>query len=224
MQQREICGLNGYEALADLDSNHDGTVSNTDINFADLKVWTDTNANGISDAGELHSLEDLGIVSFNLNPVGTSTKDHGNTVGLVSSYQTSDGSSHTLADVWFVADKNRATPIAATAPSQPILTVEPTELQQGVTSLVDALASFEHKHVYKIRDAYDPTDGSATLKFGDTAPAASSTTNQLVQALRQFDANGNPVGGPQNTVAGLAATDPNKQTDGAGGVLAMGRA
>ena len=54
------------EALATFDSNGDGKVTAEDTGFQTLKVWSDTNSDGVSDAGELHGLSDLGIVEIDL--------------------------------------------------------------------------------------------------------------------------------------------------------------
>ena len=44
---------NGFEALADLDSNHDGVFDGDDEAFGEIKVWQDLNQNGVVDDGEL---------------------------------------------------------------------------------------------------------------------------------------------------------------------------
>ncbi len=44
---------NGFAALAELDSNHDGKVDASDAGFATLKVWRDLNGDGYTEAGEL---------------------------------------------------------------------------------------------------------------------------------------------------------------------------
>ena len=95
----------GYEALADLDSNADGVISQGDTAFDQLQVWVDGNSDGISQAGELFALKDLGITELNLNAISTPTQDNGNIIGLNSSYQTADGQSHEMADVWFLTGK-----------------------------------------------------------------------------------------------------------------------
>jgi trimeric autotransporter adhesin len=56
----------GFAALAQEDSNHDGVVNNLDVNFANLRVWQDLNQDGISQANELTSLADAGIASINV--------------------------------------------------------------------------------------------------------------------------------------------------------------
>lgn len=55
----------------------------------------------VTEAGELKSLSELGIVSINLHAQTGTTVDHGNLLGLVSSYTTSDGQTKAIADVWF---------------------------------------------------------------------------------------------------------------------------
>ena len=39
---------NGFEALADLDSNHDGVFDGDDEAFGEIKVWQDLNQNGVA--------------------------------------------------------------------------------------------------------------------------------------------------------------------------------
>lgn len=62
---------NGFEALADLDSNLDGKFSSADAAFASVKLWKDLNQNGISETGELFTFADLGVASINTS--GTAT-------------------------------------------------------------------------------------------------------------------------------------------------------
>ncbi|NWC00518.1 hypothetical protein HX882_32070, partial [Pseudomonas gingeri] len=66
--------LNGFDALADLDSNHDGKIDSSDAQWSQLRIWKDTNSNGITDPGELISLDAItgpngvvGIKSINLS-------------------------------------------------------------------------------------------------------------------------------------------------------------
>lgn len=94
----------GYEAMAEQDTNHDGKLDSHDAHWKDLKVWVDANHDGKTDAGELKTLDELGITSIDLNATKGSGSDNGNLIGLVSSYTTTDGSKHVVADVWFTKD------------------------------------------------------------------------------------------------------------------------
>ena len=91
----------GFEALASLDSNHDGAISAADNLFTALQVWVDANQDGVSQQGEMQGLAALGITQINLDAGQTSQLNNGNWIGLDASFETSDGQTHTIADVWF---------------------------------------------------------------------------------------------------------------------------
>ena len=90
---------NGFQALADLDVNADGVVDVNDAAFASLRIWQDSNQNGIADTGELKTLSELGITQLStahsaesVNVAGgqrtgsgsfTRTDEHGNAVSQV---------------------------------------------------------------------------------------------------------------------------------------------
>jgi hypothetical protein len=95
----------GYQAMRELDTNHDGILDVNDAAFQQLGVWVD-NGNGQTDAGELKTLSDLGVSSVSLASVETSLVDQGNLIGLMGSYTTEDGMTHTMGDVWFSVDQS----------------------------------------------------------------------------------------------------------------------
>jgi hypothetical protein len=58
---------NGFEQLATLDVNKDGALTGEEL--AGLAVWQDKNGNAKIDAGEIHSLESLGITKLNVEAI-----------------------------------------------------------------------------------------------------------------------------------------------------------
>jgi trimeric autotransporter adhesin len=91
-------------ALREQDSDRDGDVDANDANFGQLRVWVDADKDGVTDAGELKTLTELGISSLGAVDTKDGTLDNGNVIGLVSSYTKTDGSSAAMADVWFAKD------------------------------------------------------------------------------------------------------------------------
>lgn len=55
---------NGYEALAEYDTNKDGVIDTKDKVFSKLVVWVDGNGDGITQKGELKSLKKIGITAI----------------------------------------------------------------------------------------------------------------------------------------------------------------
>ena len=90
----------GFEALADLDSNGDGQFNAADADFASVKLWKDANQNGISEAGELFTFAQLGVQGIKVagKRDGTALTDAlgaptGNTQILVGSFTWATGGS-----------------------------------------------------------------------------------------------------------------------------------
>ncbi len=93
---------NGFLALADYDSNGDGMINSKDEIFTSLQVWQDRNGNGVTDEGELLSLEQAGIAAIQLNWSNSKvTDEYGNEFRQQGHYIKTDGSLAEIVDVWF---------------------------------------------------------------------------------------------------------------------------
>ncbi len=93
-------------------------------------------------------------------------------------------------------------------------------MQAGVYGLVDAMAAFGQRHANKPFELYEAQGDSSDQQSRVAGSASLNTTSQLVQALRQFDANGNPISQASHTVAALAGADSHKPPESTG-VLAI---
>ena len=96
---------NGFEALKDLDSNNDGMFNNLDTAWNEVKVWKDTNQNGIVDNGELLTLEQAGVLSIKLDYSNLISYDGNNNVHRQQgTFIRTDGTTAAVHDVWFDTD------------------------------------------------------------------------------------------------------------------------
>jgi hypothetical protein len=161
----------GYQALASMDSNHDGRINADDAQWADLRVWVDANADGVSQPGELKTRAALGITQLNLDVQQGGSWDNGNFIGQTSTYQTADGASHEVADVWFA---------------------QGSSLSDQVSGLAQSLAAYAHGD-------HGNSHGKGALALPDMAArhagpsgsgALAAASARLADQLHQFDAHG----------------------------------
>jgi hypothetical protein len=87
---------------AGFDTTRDGVFNAADAKFGEFKVWQDANQNGVSDAGEVRTLADLGIESIKLTSDGVvRTPAQGVTEAGQTTATATDGSSVLVSDAVF---------------------------------------------------------------------------------------------------------------------------
>ncbi|MDD4883201.1 MAG: hypothetical protein PHF22_01975, partial [Sulfuricurvum sp.] len=95
---------NGFEALKEYDENKDGLIDNRDNIYNTLQLWQDTNSDGVTDTGELHSLSELGVASINLDYATTDDYEEQNRIFQTSTFTTTEGTTQSINDVWFMTE------------------------------------------------------------------------------------------------------------------------
>jgi hypothetical protein len=101
--------VDGFAALAERDSNHDGKVDAADASFASLRVWRDANQDGVSQASELATLASLGIAALNVGDTSHSTVlANGNRIADIGSYVKTGGQLGGLGETAQSADVDLA--------------------------------------------------------------------------------------------------------------------
>lgn len=82
------------------DTNRNGALDAGDARWSEFRIWQDANSDGISDAGEVGTLAQLGITSIGLNPGGPAQSfGDGSAIGGLSGYTRADGTTGIAADV-----------------------------------------------------------------------------------------------------------------------------
>jgi len=83
------------------DTNHDNILDSRDARWNEFRVWQDANQNGITDAGELMTMDQAGIRLINLMPSSDGSKafPDGSAITGTSSAQMTDGTKMLVGDV-----------------------------------------------------------------------------------------------------------------------------
>jgi len=74
----------GFAQMAELDANGDGVLSADDPAWASLAAWRDINTDGQSQAGELLSMDDIGLTAIPVSGVRVTMRSGGNRIPWVA--------------------------------------------------------------------------------------------------------------------------------------------
>lgn len=102
--------VDGFTKLETLDANMDGKIDAADAAFSDLRVWRDFNQNGVSEAGELFTLAQLGITQISVQTQDATGTNAGHDLGVTSSFTRTDGSTGQATSIWFQTDNQDTVP------------------------------------------------------------------------------------------------------------------
>jgi len=172
----------GFAALSAFDQNGNGVIDANDAIFSKLQVWVDTGTNGTTPVGQLFSLSQLNIKSLNLNAQVSGQNSNGNTIGLVSSYSTTDGKTHELADVWLTSTAGTGT---------------------AVSQLSSALSKYTATGLTSVTSSGAGSLSASAAAQSSAQSGGASTTTVLASALSQYNANGQLVS--SSTAAALSS-------------------
>ena len=93
MKDSKTLASSGFTALAEYDNNKDGKIDSNDAIYTLLRIWQDSDGDGIASAGELKQLVDLGIVSIGLSYSNTGVTDGANNIQVrTGTFTLADGS------------------------------------------------------------------------------------------------------------------------------------
>jgi Ca2+-binding RTX toxin-like protein len=95
----------GFSVLRDYDSNADGLINLSDAQFLNLRIWQDASLDGVSQASELKTLNDLGIVSISLDATAVHETSAGNSILYRGTFMFANGTQSQAAAVAFSTDQ-----------------------------------------------------------------------------------------------------------------------
>ena len=101
----EVYGGRNLDGFTDLqqreDSNGDGVITAADANWADLRVWFDTNHDGLTQTGELRTLDSLGITQIGTATTPNSVRYEDSFIQQTATVTLANGQTLNSYDVWF---------------------------------------------------------------------------------------------------------------------------
>jgi Ca2+-binding RTX toxin-like protein len=186
----------GFAALAQEDTNQDGVVNSQDANWSSLKVWRDLNQDGVSQAGELLTLAQAGITSFNVNKTAHSqVLANGNQIADLGTFTRTDGSSGDMGNVSQMADINLAEDTFHREFTDSI------PLAEGVAALPDMQGSG------KVRDLHEAASLSSDLQTLLTQYSQATTRAEQLGLMDQMLLAWADTSGMAETMQERAGTD-----------------
>jgi len=133
--------VNGFAALAEHDCNGDGVIDANDAIWSELRIWRDHSQDGLTDEGELLTLDEAGVQSINVSYTNSNYVDaNGNAHKQVGSYTTTDGEQRVVADVWFKTDPTHSQPADWVEVSEEIVQLPDAQGYGKVRDLHQAMA------------------------------------------------------------------------------------
>lgn len=154
---------NGFAALTALDSNGDGVFNSLDAAWGDVKLWKD-NGDGVTQDGELVSLEDAGVQAIRLSYTNVGAPDlSGNILAQYNPVgaMMTDGSTVAVGSFLLTSDSMDTLPVAY------------RELTDSILALPELIGSG------KMHDLSQAMARDAALESMVTAVASSSDYNGL---------------------------------------------
>lgn len=175
------------EGLAAFDSDGDGKLTSHDALWSSFGILRDLNKNGVQDAGEFISLDQMGITSIGLQRHGTPEVNNGNVVFGTSDVAFADGHTTQAGDVMFggeitaFPDAAKAVLAAAHPPAASESAVVPAAADPPVTAVSGTVpAAAPPAQAVQTSEATQPSVASVT-------PAASEPVGHTESALAAMD-------------------------------------
>ncbi len=176
-----------------------------------MRVWVDANADGLSQAAELRTLDSLGIASLDLAARRANEKNAGNWVGLKGGFTRTDGSRAAMDDVWFVLDHQATLAQQASALAGAIAQFDPDAPAADAPALRPATPALTQAQalVAVPLALQDPTLAASPLAWQAQALVAAPLALQAQALTLQAQALAREIGQyAHNDALGLSSTAP----------------
>lgn len=162
---------NGFQALAALDATGDGRVDAADPAFAQLRIWRDADADGVSRPEELATPGAVGVTALRTAYAPSAIVDaSGNEHRQRGLFEVAGSGARELTDVWFVADRMDTVALA------------PVPVPAAIAALPDAMG-LGRVHDLRQAMARDASGGLRGLVESFVAAADPAARAALVEPI-----------------------------------------